>query len=262
MGKRFTYFNAGNLTWASYFGANYYDHWRAWDAPSLTLTGLLINQANSLTGSGRNMVSTGGSRPTLINDPIIGKNCFGFDGTSDYMEVLGSTGLYNFLHDGAGGTVIIVFKQVTTPSVVGVIAGNGWGTRGFRSQYINIGGVWAVTHNGTSNFYINYTVPTYPLNQFHSMISTFDVAQPIAANKGSIIVNNGTASNNNATLGTPSILNAANNFTVGKAAGLSSYFLNANVAEILIFDKVFTPTDIIVANTILTNDYGGTFPRI
>ena len=265
MGKRFTYYNAGVLaatTWAGQFGTDYYDHWRAWDAASLTTTGVLIDAALSLTGSGRSIIGTAGSRPTLTNDPIIGKNCFGFDGTSDFMQVLGSTGMYNFLHDGSGGTVIVVFKPITKPSVVGIIVNTGFGYPqiGSRVQYNSTRAIEGVSSNGTSNIYVNTTVPTYPLNQFHSMISTYDVAQPVAANRGSIIVDNGTPSTNNSTSGTPSVLNAVGNFTIGRST-LASFYLNANVAEIIIIKRVLTPTDIIAVNTILTNDYG-TFPRI
>ena len=40
------------------FGANYFDHWDFNNAGSLTLTGTLIDEARSLTGSGRDFFSS------------------------------------------------------------------------------------------------------------------------------------------------------------------------------------------------------------
>ena len=274
MSRRVTYFNSSfvsALTWAGVFGANYYDHWRAWDAGSLTLTGALVDSASSLTGSGRNMVSTGGNRPTLTASGVLGKNVFLFDGISDNMIVSGSTNAYNFLHNGDGGAVITIYKVVpaNANNLYPVITNTGSSTVhvGFyiayddRSSISRDDRLFSSVTNGNAGQLVsqllssnNYILP----QQFNSEVMTFDGDNGTLADRQTSILNNDTPLNTNTDNATLSISSASYNLTIGSLA-TNAFYSNIEVSEIIIIDRILTAQDKLDIQTILSQDYGA-FP--
>jgi len=240
------------------FGANYYDHWRAWDAGSLTLTGALVDQADSLTGSGRNLVSSGGARPTLVNVAKISRNAFDFDGISEYMELLTSTGDYNFLHDTNGGCVIIVYSNLVTPVSQGQLVSNGFGDIGFRILQSSTGSVNTVIRNAGANIAINITTEITTNTEYNSFVNVHDPNNATLLDRVESVTN-GVSGKFNTSSGTPTPADAANNLIVGKRANASSFYFNGTISEILIADTIPTPTQLAQVQARLTYDYG-TFP--
>lgn len=264
MSKYIVYGNSYNpLTWKNRYSDCYYDHFRAWDADSLTLNGVLVDKADSLTGSGRSFIGLGGSKPTLTHDIITGKDGFDFDGISEYMDVLGSTNDYNFLHNSSGGTIIIVAKNRNlSPNDDHILGNHGAAVleTGFRTFIRPSNTVSMRSADGTSNVMYNESTNVSLTNKYNSIIEIYDCGNATANERGNIILN-GISSKNNLNTGVPSVSNAGNNLRMGARTifGLPARFFNGIISEILIFNKAFDAVDIADAKTILNQDYG-TFP--
>ena len=254
------------------FGANYYDHWRAWDAGSLTLTGSLVDSAASLTGSGREMLSSGINRPSLITDVTLGKNVFSFDGVSERMSVPSSNGLYNFLHNGIGGVVISVFRvEDVNPDLLYCLLDN----NNIATASVGVSLLFddrsSISRNNTYREFIvrgvnaSFTSLVQSANdyietqKYISLVSTFDADNATLADRSNIYVNDGLVLNNNSSSGAASIANASFNLTMGSAAG-GSLSAKINLAEVIIADTVPTPTQLSQIQARLIYDYGTTFP--
>jgi len=248
----------GALTWSGVFGANYFDHWRFWDGGSLTLTGSLIDQADSLTGSGRDLFATGIIRPTLTADATLGKNVADFDGVSEYMRVFGSTGEYNFLHDGSGGCVIVIYTSYTTPAIQSQLVANSFGNIGFRIQHSPAGTINSVVRNASANIVSNLATEITTNGEYNSSVTTFDVGNATLADRLEQVTNS-VSEKNNSTSGTPTAANAANNLTIGRRSNASSFYLDGSIAEVIILDTIPTPSQLADIQTILSQDYGS-FP--
>lgn len=262
MGRRFTYYQMAigsiPIDYDAIFGDNYYDHWRAWDAGSLTLTGALVDQADSLTGSGRNLVSSGGARPTLVNVSKISRKAFDFDGISEYMEVLSSTADYNFLHDTSGGCVIIVYSNLVTPAIQGTLLANGFGDIGFRIIQSNSNVVNTVVRNAVANIAVNVTTETTTNGEYNSFVNVHDINNATLLDRIESVTN-GVSGKFNTSSGTPTLADAANNLTVGKRATSADFYFNGTIAEIIIADTIPTPTQLAQVQARLEFDYS-TFP--
>ena len=259
------------LTWSGIFGANYYDHWRAWDAGSLTLTGALVDSAASLSGSGRAMLSSGINRPSLITDATLGKNVFSFDGVSERMAVLASNGLYNFLHNGVGGVVISVFRvEDVNPDILYCLLDN----NNISTSSVGVSLLFddrsSLSRNNTYREFIvggtgSFTSLIQSANgyietqKYISLVSTFDADNATLADRSNIYVNDGLVLNNNSSSGAASIANASFSLTMGSAAG-GSLSAKINLAEVIIANTIPTPTQLSQIQARLAYDYGTTFP--
>jgi len=253
------------------FGANYYDHWRAWDAGSLTLTGSLVDSAASLSGSGRAMLSSGINRPSLITDATLGKNVFSFDGVSERMAVLASNGLYNFLHNGVGGVVISVFRvEDVNPDILYCLLDN----NNISTSSVGVSLLFddrsSLSRNNTYREFIvggtgSFTSLIQSANgyietqKYISLVSTFDADNATLADRSNIYVNDGLVLNNNSSSGVASIANASFSLTMGSASG-GSLSAKINLAEVIIANTIPTPTQLSQIQARLAYDYGTTFP--
>jgi len=263
MGRRFTHYQmpSNALTWSGVFGANYYDHWRAWDAASLTLTGSLVNSAASLTGSGRSMVSTGGNKPSVITDATLGLNVFDFDGISEYMQVNASTALYNFLHNGSGGCVIAVYRSTALTTAIGRVISNiltGTTDAGFFIQKGSADKEQQLIANASAAITLNNNTSLVGTTQVHSSVSIFDPNNATTLDKTYNIFD-GTTNKANSLTATPSVANANRNLIMGVLPNFIQSFFKGQIAEIIILDTVPTPTQLTQIQTILSQDYA-TFP--
>jgi len=258
--------------YSAIFGANYYDHWRAWDAGSLTLTGSLVDSAASLTGSGRSMDSPGSGRPTLNADSIIGKNAFQFDGVNEFMQVASSTTDYNFLHNGAGGCVIIVGyiddvnpdnaqvfldnHNLTTAETGFDIVFDDRSSSSRNNRVINrvsksVGGQTPINNLSSDNVLLT--------QQYNNSTHIFDADNATAADRSVIVVNGGSEIKNNTNTFTPVLTSASNNLTLGRRTTTTDFHLKGSIAEVIIIDTIPTPTQLAQVQARLEFDYS-TFP--
>lgn len=258
---------------ATIFGANYYDDWNFNDAGSLSLTGSLINRITSSGLNGGVFSSTASYRPKLTTDAIIGKDVADFDGVGEYMIVAGSTGSYNFLHNSSGGCVIIVGKvQDVNPNAgYAILANTNGGSpdigafiffedRDFipipKNNSLRSNVVRGVSGMLTS---ANLTADSaYLPQQYNSLVNVFDGGNATAAERNSIIINNGSEIKNNVDTNAASASNASGVLNLGASRSLS-FFFKGQISRVIIADTIPTPTQLTKIQTRLNYDYG-TFP--
>jgi len=238
------------------FGANYFDHWDFNNAGSLTLTGTLIDEARSLTGSGRDFFSSGTQRPSIITDATIGRNVAEFDGVSENMFVFGSGTSYDFLHNGDGGCVIVVYKSNTTPAIQSQLVTNSFGDIGFRIQHV--GNINSVVRNASTNIIVNATTESTPNGDYASSVTVLDAGNATLVDRAEQVTN-GVSAKNNTTSGTPTLLQASNDLRIARRANAGSFYLDGTISEVIIADTIPTPTQLAQVQARLEFDYG-TFP--
>jgi len=254
---------ASILTPAQILGANYYDHWQ----PS-GLTGVNGDPILTWLSDGLNAATFTfgvGQRPTVLGAAINGYKAASFNGTTDYGQVLASTGMYNFMHDGSGGTiyailrfnnllngeVYVLFQNLTSASGVGITLYND--SRTTKTNAIQSG-----VRNGSSSISFQESNNFWSSGQFDSMTHKLDVGNPTPLDRCISIINGGSEIKTNTQSGSPSLLNATGNLIIGSTntgAGLAEM----EVAEIIIADTITTPTQDSQMDLYLQNKYG-TFP--
>jgi hypothetical protein len=258
------------------FGADLYDWWDFTDTSTQSITGGLIDSITSKDTNGAVFASSGTERPASIVG-VNGLNVADFDGVNDFMQVAGSTGMYNFLHNGSLGTVILISRiEDANPdnnqvflSNNGVLSSNiGYSLQyDDRSSIPTNNGIRAVVTKGVTGRFViisledNYYTP----QQYNLLIQTLDTDNVIVADRQELFLNNGLGQN---TVGAfayelPVTSNAFNDFTIGKNSNTLSNYLKGQIPEVIILKDIHpTPTQITQLNNYLTNKYGGTFPII
>jgi hypothetical protein len=255
------------------FGANYLFDWNPDVSASVSTSG--GGALDSIASVGLNTAAftqTGAARPQLVANQINGKPVIRFDGATSWMDIASSTALFNFLHNSTGGTVIIVSKvNVANPDAVYSFINNSGGATteiGFSINYSDqtslgrnnnivsnisrgVSGTYAVTNLSANDYFDTL--------QFNSLICISDPANATAADRSSLIVNSGAAVKNNALTNAPSSANATQNITLGRTAVFGPFFLNGDIARIIIVDAKATPTQQAQVAARLAFEYG-TFP--
>lgn len=247
------------LTPAQIFGANYYDDWDFGEISAITETYGLISKVASKTGSGRDFISTSNlSSPQILLNQINGLGTARFDGVNDYMYIPSSTGDYKFLHDGAGGALILISQPFRTPSVIDMIISNqfGAGGQGFRFQtnssnqisHISRSTLTTINNTSTSNF-VNY-------NWFNS-ITIMDADNTIASERSNIIFN-GSDNKNNIETALPTSNNATDDLIIGMNI-FGAYPYRGNITRVIVVDTIPTAIQLSQLQSYLQSTYG-TFP--
>ena len=266
MGGFWTYGNSisgAPIDYPAIFGANYYDHWRPWNAASLTITSPpLVDAIASLTGSGRSFsTSVATSRPTLLLDGAIGKNVLDFDGVNEFLRVLSSSTDYNFLHDGSGGCVVVVAKPDT--SATGIVLRNFSGSTdvGFSEVVISNSYNTAVARGVSGAFtLVNNSGSGAASGSYFSKVSVYDADNGTAADRSEVYLSGGVAIKNNVLTNAPSVTNATSNLTMGVLPPLNiSFPFDGKIAEVIIINTIPTPTQLAAVQARLEYDYT-TFP--
>lgn len=223
MSRRLIPFDNNSIpTPSEIFGVNYYDDWDFNDTLSLSLTGNLIDQVNSLTGSGRNFSSTLTERPTLTLDLSLNKNVAVFNGSNE-MAVPLSTTFYNFLHNTNGqGMVVVVFRKTSGSLTQKLIETSRTVTRrGFTTYISTTNNINHTINSGTIVVTSNTSTNTITNNEWNFLIAVNDNTNIVASEKSDLVVN-GVVNNNNAIVAGASSLSASNFLTMGSNAGLTS----------------------------------------
>ena len=255
------------------FGANLYDWWDFPDLATQSITGGLID---SITSKGTNagvFASSGTERPASIVG-VNGLNVADFDGVNDFMQVAASTGMYNFLHNGSLGTVIMINRIAdAAPDNAQAFLNNnelGISSIGFGINFDDRNSLSrnevianSIT-NGVNRVVTNISGNNqFPTQQYNMLMSKIDADASPVADRSIINTNGGIEIKNNTQTLAPSLLNATDNMTLGVVSNGGSLYLKGQLPEIYILNGIHpTPTQLTQLNAYLTNKYGGTFPIV
>ncbi len=271
MSRRFYTNNSSSsiLTPSQIFGANYFEDWDFGNSGTMSLTGALINSITSVGSNAGVMSSTGTARPALTASLINGYSAATFDGTGNFMQTA-STSIYSFLHNATGGAVITVTKNTdANPNSQQIIFST-------QSQVQSTGTGVSVSYK--DNFGDNNKILTsignlalgsipqinisannvFTTQQWNSLVSTFDAANATLADRGSMIVNGGTAIKNNTNNGVFGT-GVHSTPTIGRRTAAAQLFFKGNIERIIIVNVIPSTLQLTQLNAYL-NFYYGTFP--
>lgn len=247
------------------FAGNYYDHWDFNDSSTISLSGSDILSITSKGDEG-NILSFVGTSPLLVTSVINGRDVARFDGVGDVLQVTGSTAKYNFMHDGSGGTIIIIAKpRVSGTGNEMMLASNSQGTPdvGFQQYYNDAGantdGFSSVVHRGSTG---TLSVGngsgnnTFIAAKFNSVVSALDADNATADDRSLIYMNSGSLDTGNTQTNAPSVADASRNLQIGVRPVLGDWRFDGDIAEILIVDTVITPAQAAEVATLINFKYG------
>lgn len=249
---------------AQIFGANYYDDWDFNDLTTISESSGLIDSIDSKTGSGRNFTSSGANRPSLIYDSTnLNKYIADFDGVSEFMSIASSTGDYNFLHDGSGGTMIVVLKNdnISTSSQQRILMNIGTkADTGIIFSTRNTGVILTQVFNGGgSNVVIDNQVP-FTDSVYHSIVAYMDSDNATPSDRSGIdIDNSGYAKNNTDNYSPAPTGDATYDLHLGIQPNFLALEFNGKIARVIIIDTIPTSQQLSDLQYYLTSYYG-TFP--
>jgi hypothetical protein len=257
------------------FGENLYDWWDFTDLATQSIAG--GGQINSITSKGTNagvFASSGTNRPQSIVG-VNGLNVADFDGVNDFMEVAASTGMYNFLHNAEGGLIVAVFKSEKLGEGNRLIGNRGsfQGGQDTASGFLlangtSNGNLVIVSNNQgdlTSAAVIFVSTADGTITEaWQSSLSVLDPSQPIAEDRGKIILDGGLPVANNTYTNALFDGNAQWNLTLGRRVRINDQYFGGKLSEIFIIRGVanVTPTTLAQTQQYLTSKYGGTFPIV
>jgi hypothetical protein len=208
--------------------------------------------------SGNNQHATeatnGPQRKTAIQG---GKDVLRFDGSNDSLSIPSSTSMFNFMHNG-DNTLFVVYKAGTTanPNAIYFIIGNGIsngsisGQTGFYLRWDDRGSVplqdqsgYVVANSGPRYVGVS-AADTFPANVFNLQTivsnpqdSTIDNRATIRRNGGSAVSVN--TSDTNAATALPTG-NATQDLRIGATSGTATWFLNGDIAEVIMYDSALS----------------------
>ena len=218
-------------------------------SPKLVTDGLVfaVDAANkkSYPGSGTTWTDlAGNNNGTLTNGPTFDSGNGGsivFDGTNDYTSFL--TAPLNF--SSTNFSIEAIFK--TTTSGVDVILGHYPG-----------GGDWWMGIN-SSKLWFSISLPSNkiePQTSFNVNDNQWKIATATVDNstyEAKLYVN-GTLADTRS--GTGSYPNSSNNFTIGRFGNNSSFQFPGSIAEVKIYNKVLSPTEVTQNYNALKSRFG------
>jgi hypothetical protein len=158
------------------------------------------------------------------------------------LSVPNSTSMFNFLHNGTLSNIVHVGSvgSSNNPGFERMLIRNSGGstTVGFFIYYDDVGQndvIGIQVNRGVSGdlAVLNMTLnDNYLPNKQNLLFTSFDSGNAIAANRNTIIINNGNLIKNNAFAFTPSNANSTNNFIIGD--GLFGNFVG-KYQEIIVY---------------------------
>lgn len=192
------------------------------------------------SGNGRDVASVNDARRGLLKLNVQNSlPSIRLDGTDDYYVAGGAASVWNFLHDGTGGTVVAVVNQTADADCVLAATGAWTGTdRGFLMYraassdrpelYIANGSAMILNGLSASGSPWIHNTPM-------ALAATYEDAATAGA-----LWKNGTVLSSAADTGTPSVSDAAAVLTIGSRAGTASTYFTGDLFEILVFDYVLS----------------------
>jgi len=227
---------------------------KLWVDRFLVQSGGKVSQWTDRSGNGNHFIQS-----SEANKPDYSSSFGGslhFDGTIKYMDVLGSTGLFNYLHNGAGGTLFlnISFNDIGSISANQTILDNGGSSTARVGQYIyastsELLGISPTRGIGGTRTY-NYTTSYLALLDQSINLNRFEYQDARAGNDAlnDII---GFEWGGETQL-SPSVADATDDLRLGAYATGGNY-LNAKVNHISIFDRILTAEEITTAETYINS---------
>jgi hypothetical protein len=242
------------------------------DHTSISLSGSYVTQWNDKSGYSRHMTEQT-LPPTYSSGILNNKNVINFD-VNARMSIPNSSGLFNFMHNSIGGTVICVVKPFATDtnSQYGRFLhsdNNASANVGFNiffddrpatlgtNNSIRCGVTRGVNGTSTSSFLVNNTIPQsnkFFLNsiQFNNVVST------VPRNRIQLFFNGrqSTGSNTDTNVASTSSTSSVN-LTLGSTNGDS---FNGQLAELIIYSGILTDTDLSLVEKYLTKKWASEVP--
>lgn len=233
------------------------DHWDAFDTANLFQ---LSGGTTAVTASGdpvgwmRGQINANQLiQATGIQRPVYRPGYLEFSkASSSSMAVASSTGLFNFLHDGTGSTILIacrcgvvsdpnaIFGLIGTTSISGALVGAllSYDDRSGSSRN-NAAYGYMANGSGTNaiNSITNDTIPSQT-----DVVLAYTVASAATPNFNILV--DGTNVSNGNIVGTPSVANSTNNLTIGALGGGATSFLSGRIYAALVINRVLTAQEI------------------
>jgi hypothetical protein len=231
-----------------------------------------VSRWEDKSGSGRHATQgTSANRPARKTAIQGSKDVLRFDGSNDSLSIPSSTATFNFLH-GADSTVFAVVKAGTTANpnaeyaFLGTHNGSG-GTNGITLWYADFveegfnpndqlrvivgaaGGAGAVVDSADRG------VGGFTANTFKVLSVITKPTQATAANRLSARVNGGSAVSGNQATKAASAADASGDLTLGSSSG-ATFFLNGDIAEIIIYNSALSDTDRAAVESYLISKWG------
>jgi len=211
--------------------------------------------------------STSANRPARKTAVQGGKDVLRFDGSNDSLSIPNSTATFKFLHS-ADSTVFVVFKSGTTAnpghefyailytdSSETTQVGYGLGTSDASPNNDAIALSVSRGVSGTSVVYASAN-NAFPSNVFGVASFVTKPTDGVASNRAIYRRNGGSAVASNTATNGVSTANSQANLTIGNVAATFSYYLNGDIAEIIIYDSALSSTSRAAVETYLLAKWG------
>lgn len=204
------------------------------------------------SGNAKNALqSNGTNKPAYRTAVKNGKPIIRFDGTNDSLSFAASTAYFKFLH-ASQGTVFLVFQtnpSISNPNTLYTLLDNsalgtnvGYGLyyedRSSQSRNNTIGSVGGSL--ATYNFSVTAANDQVPTGTWKCATNKLKGQDATASNRSRFYINASLDSTVNSLTGT-NTANSTYNLMIG--SGQSSFYLNGDIAEILIFSSALEDTD-------------------
>lgn len=242
------------------------------DPTTISLSGSYVTQWGDKSGYNRHMTEQT-SPPTYSSGILNNKNVINFD-VNARMSIPNSSGLFSFMHNSIGGTVIYVVKPFATDtnSQYGRFLhsdNNSSANIGFNIFFddrpatlgtdnsVRCGVTRGISGTSTSSFLVNNTIPQsnkFFLNsiQFNNVVSTVPRNRIQLFFNGRQSTGSNTDTNAASTSSTSSI-----NLTLGSPNGDS---FNGQLAELIIYSGILTDTDLSLVEKYLAKKWASEIP--
>ena len=211
---------------------------------------------------GRHLIQTTlANQPRLINAGVLemqnGKPTLFFDGTNDSLIVLGSTALYNFIHQASATfTHFFGVYRVGTGAAIPTTAAYGLGSTAsgatvstgiifLYDNRVSLGSTNALATlirrgvSGTNNLssILNNKIPQNQLFQMQLATTADTIFEPTPANRCRARIDLDAAEFGNLQTNPPSTGDATNNFSVGALAGGTANYMLGYWCELFLFQN-------------------------
>lgn len=224
-------------------------HW--WRADQNDQSGGFVSSLNDQATSGGVDFeqSTEAAKPGYDSTGINNLPSLTFDGSSDYM-VAGTGSSFNYLHNGTGGTLYMVFRTGATISAdttlfdnVNVTTSN----RGLFAYFTSPTGLLLRVCNGSAAVWS--TTITVAAATDYQLVITHSTAD------GYVVRLNGSAVANGSYAASASTSDAFSGFYLNRISGSASLYANATIADIAFFNTVLSGANLTTLESYGTSRY-------